>query len=139
MVSLEAQSSGRHPHPCTGDARSCELPARDKWAVDVRGYSSRLDQHPVQDALHEYGPRGQDLSESSAKHSHTERNRMAAEQSKLRISSCEQSRGTRPTLSGQIFLLVLGFMAATLQGQTCRSNPLPLRSDWPVYGGQAEG
>jgi quinoprotein glucose dehydrogenase len=64
---------------------------------------------------------------------------MAAEQSKLRISSCEQSRGTRPTLSGQIFLLVLGFTAATLQGQTCRSNPLPLRSDWPVYGGQAEG
>jgi quinoprotein glucose dehydrogenase len=64
---------------------------------------------------------------------------MAAEQSKLRISNCQQSRGTRPTLSGQIFLLVLGFMAATLQGQTCKSNPLPLRSDWPVYGGQAEG
>ncbi|MDT7817637.1 MAG: quinoprotein glucose dehydrogenase, partial [Acidobacteriaceae bacterium] len=28
---------------------------------------------------------------------------------------------------------------AALPGQACKSNPLPRRSDWPVYGGQVEG
>jgi quinoprotein glucose dehydrogenase len=63
---------------------------------------------------------------------------MAAGQSKLRIPNRQQSWGTRPSWSGQIFVLVLSLMGATLQAQTCKSNPLPLRSDWPVYGGQAE-
>ena len=38
-----------------------------------------------------------------------------------------------------IFLtLALGANAA-LRAQTCQSNPLPQRPDWPVYGGQPEG
>ena len=36
--------------------------------------------------------------------------------------------------------LTLMLVASVLiHAQTCKSNPLPLRSDWPVYGGQAEG
>ena len=64
---------------------------------------------------------------------------MAAGQNKLRILKREQRRGTPPSRSGQIILLVLSFMGATLHAQTCKSNPLPPHSDWPVYGGQAEG
>jgi quinoprotein glucose dehydrogenase len=64
---------------------------------------------------------------------------MAAGQNKLRIQNRQQNWGTRPSRSGQIFFLVLSLMGVTLQAQTCKSNPLLLRSDWPVYGGQAEG
>jgi glucose dehydrogenase len=64
---------------------------------------------------------------------------MAAGQNKLRIFKREQRRGTAPSRSGQIILLALSFMGVTLQAQTCKSNPLPPHSDWPVYGGQAEG
>ncbi len=30
-------------------------------------------------------------------------------------------------------------LGAPCNGQACKSNPLPQRSDWPVYGGQVEG
>src|ERR1700731_696115 len=34
--------------------------------------------------------------------------------------------------------LALG-VPAGLHAQTCKSDPLPRRTDWPVYGGQVEG
>ncbi|MGA3224252.1 MAG: PQQ-binding-like beta-propeller repeat protein [Acidobacteriaceae bacterium] len=37
-----------------------------------------------------------------------------------------------------LLALMLG-APLVIRAQTCKSNPLPLRSDWPVYGGQAEG
>ena len=37
-----------------------------------------------------------------------------------------------------LLAISLGAPAAVL-GQACKSNPLPRRSDWPVYGGQVEG
>src|ERR1700678_3935396 len=38
-----------------------------------------------------------------------------------------------------LFLVLLFGSSAVLQAQSCKSNPLPPQSDWPVYGGQAEG
>ncbi len=29
--------------------------------------------------------------------------------------------------------------SAVLQAEACKTNPVPRRSDWPVYGGQSEG
>src|ERR1700739_4229650 len=45
---------------------------------------------------------------------------------------------TADAASSVLFALFVG-AAASLHGQTCKSNPLPRRSDWPVYGGQVEG
>src|SRR5580700_3711827 len=38
-----------------------------------------------------------------------------------------------------LFLVLLFGASAVLQGQACKPDPLPRRSDWPVYGGQPEG
>ena len=38
-----------------------------------------------------------------------------------------------------LFLVLLFGASAVLQAQACKTNPLPRRSDWPVYGGQSEG
>jgi quinoprotein glucose dehydrogenase len=38
--------------------------------------------------------------------------------------------------------VLLAFVLGTtsiVHGQTCKSDPLPHRSDWPIYGGQVEG
>ena len=34
--------------------------------------------------------------------------------------------------------MVIGLTPAVLHAQACKSNPLPRRSDWPVYGGQVK-
>ncbi len=50
------------------------------------------------------------------------------------------SRAKRKFRLKCLMLLALMFGAsAGLRAEACKSNPLPLRSDWPVYGGQAEG
>ncbi len=38
-----------------------------------------------------------------------------------------------------LFLVLLCGPSAVLHAESCKSNPLPRQSDWPVYGGQAEG
>src|ERR1700733_8584790 len=38
-----------------------------------------------------------------------------------------------------LFLAFLFGASAVLCAEACKSNPLPRRSDWPVYGGQPEG
>jgi quinoprotein glucose dehydrogenase len=39
----------------------------------------------------------------------------------------------------QVLLSAFLGASASLYGLACKSNPLPRRSDWPVYGGQLEG
>lgn len=61
---------------------------------------------------------------------------MAARQTQLRIPKRQWIPGH---WKGQIFALVIGLTPAVLHAQACKSNPLPRRSDWPIYGGQVEG
>jgi quinoprotein glucose dehydrogenase len=37
------------------------------------------------------------------------------------------------------FFVFIFAASAVLHAQACKSNPLPRQSDWPVYGGQADG
>jgi quinoprotein glucose dehydrogenase len=38
-----------------------------------------------------------------------------------------------------LIVLAVVLLAAEMSAQLCSSDPLPARTDWPVYGGQAEG
>ena len=45
----------------------------------------------------------------------------------------------RSAVLTQVLLSTFLGASAALHGQACKSNPLPHRADWPVYGGQVEG